>query len=855
MEQSLSLPRPVQTWKKPGAEFRPWGCTINGLVDPVGLKAERMKFAWRLPAGMANQEQYEIRTWRESSDLERVELKQAGKSPEAFAFWDAPEIWTHESQWLSWQVRCQDGTGRWTGWSEEARAYLRGASMAPTRWLGGAGYHFLRKVFELGDPPIARAALVVAADAHSYAREHWDSMDEPGKPAENWMFGGSHIKYRAFLNGELIALGPPRSVGSNPVAQGFDVTDQLVAGENTLGFIILGEARGVAAMLHIMDVEGNEYTVVTDPSWCALPAETIFRSFCWERPGMDHYFKGFAGPGVMPEHIDGSRWPNGWLEANFDDSSWERPVEHGEAGGPYEDAGLPPYEFRELAFQTARKLEPGRFCFDAGKQIFGSIRIELSKGVGGEIELRLGEELREDGSVRYRLRTENCYQEVWKLPPVPASLEHLGCRAFRYAEIIGLPEDFPLENIKITVPEYPWDDTQSAFHCSNARLARVWDFCRYSIRATNFDIYTDCLSRERQPYEGDAYVTALSHYATQSDSLLARRTFEYLVNHPTWPQEWALMMPMLLWLDYWQTGDPSLARRQAQTMWERLGPLLNGAGLVEQFPSPLLIDWPATTRDGYEFGPASAVPNAYLHEALRCMEHLLLLAARKGDAAKVNERASSLRRAFHESLFDGRESLYVDHVGSNHASFHANLYALRFGLVPMEHRARIVCYLARRGMVGSVFTAQFFLETLFAFGEARVAVDWMTRDGVPGWLAMMDVFGATIGMEAWSPEEKRNVSFGHPWASAPANVVASGLFGLRAASPGWKTFVFDPQPGGVASAELRLPTPHGMIEASWRTSADGTLSASVRAPESCHRVEAGCFKSIPAPGWLGYSFL
>ncbi len=855
MEQSLSLPRPAQARRTAGTEFRPWGCTLNGLSDPVGLKAGRLKFAWRLPSGMASQEEYEIRIWQEYLDPEGVVLIHAEKSSETFTFWEAPEIWEREGRWVNWEVRCRDGAGRWANWSETARVYLRGAAMAPARWLGGAGYHFLRKTFELADPPIVRAALVVVADAHSYAREHWDSMDEPGEPAQNWMFGGSHIKYRAFLNGELIALGPPRSVGTDPVAQGFDVTELLMAGQNTLGFIVLGEAKGLAALLKATDVEGNEYTVATDATWRALAGEAIFRPFCWEHPGLDHYFKGFAGPGVLPEHIDGTCWPCGWLETGFDDSTWKSAIEHGEAKEPYEDAGLPPYEIREIGFQSVRELEPGRFCFDAGKQIFGSIQIEFTAGAVGEIELRLGEELREDGSVRYRLRTENCYQEIWKLPPVPTSLEQLGCRAFRYAEIVGLPEGFPLEKVKITVPEYPWDDAQSMFRSSDARLVRVWDFCRYSVRATNFDIYTDCLSRERQPYEGDAYVTALSHYATQNDFLLARRTFEYLVNHPTWPQEWALMMPMLLWLDYWQTGDASLARGQVQTMWERFGPLLNSSGLVEQFPNPLLIDWPATTRDDYEFGPAPAAPNAYLYEALQCLERLLLLAERKRDATKVKERAASLRRAFHESLFDRGESLYVDYAGSNHASFHANLYALRFGLVPLEHRARILRYLVKRGMVGSVFTAQFFLETLFAFDEANVAVDWMTRDGVPGWLAMMDIYGATIGMEAWSPEEKKNVSFGHPWASAPANVVASGLFGLRAASPGWKTFVFEPQPGGIASAELRLPTPHGIIEASWRTMADGALSASVRAPEPCRRVGAEYLKSMPSPGWFGYSFL
>ena len=45
--------------------------------------------------------------------------------------------------------------------------------------------------------------------------------------------------------------------------------------------------------------------------------------------------------------------------------------------------------------------------------------------------------------------------------------------------------------------------------------------------------------------------------------------------------------------------------------------------------------------------------------------------------------------------------------------------------------------------------------------------------------------GATATMEAWSTDEKPNLSWSHPWASAPASAVVWGLFGMRPAAPGW----------------------------------------------------------------------
>jgi alpha-L-rhamnosidase len=44
-------------------------------------------------------------------------------------------------------------------------------------------------------------------------------------------------------------------------------------------------------------------------------------------------------------------------------------------------------------------------------------------------------------------------------------------------------------------------------------LNRIWELCRYSIKATTFaGVYVDG-DRERIPYEADAYLNQLSHYA------------------------------------------------------------------------------------------------------------------------------------------------------------------------------------------------------------------------------------------------------------------------------------------------------------------------------------------------------
>ena len=86
-------------------------------------------------------------------------------------------------------------------------------------------------------------------------------------------------------------------------------------------------------------------------------------------------------------------------------------------------------------------------------------------------------------------------------------------------------------------------------------LNRIWELCRYSIKATTFaGVYVDG-DRERIPYEADAYLNQISHYATDNDIQMARDTIDHLMKYPTWPTEWAPHMVFMAYADWMHTGD------------------------------------------------------------------------------------------------------------------------------------------------------------------------------------------------------------------------------------------------------------------------------------------------------------
>ena len=127
---------------------------------------------------------------------------------------------------------------------------------------------------------------------------------------------------------------------------------------------------------------------------------------------------------------------------------------------------------------------------------------------------------------------------------------------FRWVEIEGWPGALTPEQLRRqSAFSSTWDDQAAAFQCSDETLNRIWDLCRYSIKATTFaGVYLDG-DRERISYEADAYLDQLGHYSAGNDIQMARDTFDHLMKHGTWPTEWAAHMIFMAYADYMRTGD------------------------------------------------------------------------------------------------------------------------------------------------------------------------------------------------------------------------------------------------------------------------------------------------------------
>lgn len=495
---------------------------------------------------------------------------------------------------------------------------------------------------------------------------------------------------------------------------------------------------------------------------------------------------------------------------------------------------------------------------DFGREAFSTLEIEYSLESDVELTVCVGEKLDGSGNVErnpgehqvFVKNTRHCcqghgsflfqverfrnpygktnpLQDCIDLPLPQGAMGEL--LPFRYAEVSPCKGRITLRRTEFYSD---FDDNAADFKCSDESLNRIWEFCKYSVKATAcFGVYIDG-NRERRPYEGDVFINQLSHFCCDRNYTIARDTIDALFQHPTWPKEWRLLMPMIVRDYVLYSGDTASIGKWRKHIEESL--LLeyaNGDGLLDDVlladnPTTLLrdiVDWPPRERDAYELGEMNTVPNSYLYGALMAANWLT-------GESRFAERAREVREAMLRLMYKG--NLFVDNPGSAHTALHSVFFPLYFELAEMTKEMESI--ILSQGMACSVYGAQFLLEACFKHGLPQHAIRLMTGTGLHSWQNMLDK-GATITMEAWDDSIKPNQDWNHAWSTAPANIMPRFIAGIRPVTPGFSRFLVKPNFCSLDWVEARQPAPTGEILLSMQ----GGRQFSLTVPEGTTAVYKG----------------
>jgi hypothetical protein len=729
---------------------------------------------------------------------------------------------------------------------------------------------------ELIDPdrkPENNGALL---NVHTLFRRELTLADRPIRRARLYITADDC--YKLTLNGDFIGTGPAPAYPSGFPYNAWDVTASLRPGSvncigvhtfyhgmHSLTFPSGDNLQGLLLQLEIDFADQPapsppQVILVSDDQW------RCHQTDAYESRQIYGYQTAFS------EHIDLRKLPQGWNQAGFDDSRWDRPL----SGKTPDCYSLSPQQTPPVAVFMRWPVRivqkgPGHYFIDFGSELTGQTAFQVTGQAGHEVEIRHGEETEGPDSVRYKMRCNCLYQEFCTLSGRPnETLEFFDYKGFRYVEVLNWPEPLSTNRIWAYERHYPFPEEASRFTSSNPLLNDIWTLCRNGVRVGTQDTYLDCPTREKGGFMGDGFVTGISHLVLTGDARILEKFIRDVAStgryspglFSTAPNyingqlvEYSLLWPVLLEYYHQWTGDLQFVREMMPVLEKLLhyyGGYENDSGLLQDLfdrstgKYSVLVDWPANLRDGYDDpilmgGGNKQKPEAPLVNtmvqgfyscALQSAERLAGITGEHGIGQWLDGRKERLQAAVLRELRDPQTGLFVDRTGSVHSALHANVTPLMAGMLAPGNRQNVLEFIRGKRLNCGVYFSFFVLKALYDAGEHELAYELMTSRDRHSWNSMLEA-GATTCMEAWAPDLKWNTSWCHPWSSAPIHMIAHELMGLRPQSPGWKAIRFAPRPpAGLASAAITITTPQGQVQAAFDQTLN-TITYRLTIPPGC----------------------
>jgi hypothetical protein len=531
-----------------------------------------------------------------------------------------------------------------------------------------------------------------------------------------------------------------------------------------------------------------------------------------------------------------------------------------------------------------KRLNDGCAYVDFGKAAWGRLKLTLFSDKDNDtVTVHLSEKVKDGrldrlpgGSIRYsqyRLPLmKGTHSYVVKIRPDKRNTdvspkrsfailmpEYIGeVVPFRCCEIENYSHKLSSENLVRQTAHYPFDDTASSFSSSDTVLNRIWDLCKYSLKATTFTgVYIDG-DRERTPYEREALISQLGHYQLDREYSIARYSHEHLLFHPTWPTEYLMQSVWIAWNDYLYTGNSvSLQRYYDDLKAKTLIGLRESNGLISTQTGKLtpefyksvhfsdgrmrdIVDWPHTgilglgkdeggETDAYVFTNYNTVVNAYHYLSLCLIAKIADAVGKTDDKTKFTSLAQQFKKDFNRLFLDTKKGYYKDGVDTEHCSLHANMFALAFGLVPEKNVKTVLDFIHSRQMACSISGALILMEALYEYHDADYALKILTSTEERSWYNTIRI-GSTLTIEAWDNKYKPNLDWNQSAGAVPAYTIPRRLMGIEPLEPGYGKVRIAPQPSVLQHAEIRTPSIRGDISVSFDNSPGKKFAMDVEIP-------------------------
>ncbi len=663
--------------------------------------------------------------------------------------------------------------------------------------------------------------------------------------------------YEAKLNGEKVGdfvLAPGLTDYRKRVQyQTYDVTDMLRSGENELTVQLAdGWYRGSVGAWGLTNEYGTETKLLAQLElvYANGQTQTIFSDGSWQWSN--------DGPIRFADNKDGEI-----VEAFRTPSYRGLAKETSHPVLPSASNNVPVTEHEHFHPVTVTTAPNGRKLLDFGQNLAGYIAFRAQAHVGQRVFMRFGEMLDESGNLT--LKNIQCVGKKKTSPLQQIEYTcaeglneyktHFAVFGFRYAEVDTELAVDP-ENWEAIAVYSDMAET-GRFESSNELLNRFVEATKWSTKSNSLDIPTDCPTRERHGWTGDAQIffetaSYLFDYAAFSQKYL-RDVYDWQKRDGRLPQiapyggvdfymwtmngsvGWSdigILLPYRFWKKY---GDPQILaeyydrmKRYADFMIRRVSP----DGVVRQGQS--YGEWaePADVKPNDwkdMILPHPEVSTAYTSYVLGCMAEIAETLGEAKDAAKYHSVADKCRSAYQKEfgtkLDTDRQAqlvrpLALRLLSSNQADF---------------AKKRLIKALENYGWrLGTGFLSTPLILDVLAEIDIEAAYRLLENEEMPGWLFMPKA-GATTIWESWEGTEAQGgiASLNHYSKGAVVEWLFKTMCGIRV--DGENHFTIAPHPGGhFTFAKASYDSIYGTVEAGWeRDTETGAARFHVIVPAGC----------------------
>jgi alpha-L-rhamnosidase len=602
--------------------------------------------------------------------------------------------------------------------------------------------------------------------------------------------------------------------------------------------------------LYVSYADGSEDLVRSDGSWKVSTG------------GPRRYDSLYLG-----ETYDARRDVAGWRQPAFDDASWSAArVVSGPAGVPRAEAHEPIRVVDVLPPGTRSEPSPGVFVYDIGQNLTGWAEIRVRARAGTPVELFYSEKLNPDGTastngnglVLGQLQTDDYIargsgDEVWT--------PRFSYKGFQYVQISG-PGGAPLaEGASVEIERIQHVRSglarTSSFESGQPTLDRIHRNTTWAIQSNMHGVVTDTPVYEKNPWTGDAQLTAGTASLLFDTERLYGKMFQDMLDAQTPRGEVPLLCPSNQ--NYGYLGKPAFKPVDCcgatppwdafwfVIPWESYRRYGDAAALEKVYPAMrrYLDDWIPrwTSRDGDghlftltsglgDWVAPAGVPtlnalssSAYYAHLVRIAGDAARVLGRTEDAARYEELFGKIRADFN-ARFLSDDGVYREKAEEAFVET-AQILPLAFGLVPEERRPALAARLADdivKGRGGNAYVgvlgARYVLPVLTATGHHDLAFTAATQTDEPSWGYWTDVLKFTALGESW-PADTR--SRNHHFFGAIVQWLYEDLAGIRPLEPGYKRIEFRPEipEAGLDAVSASYESVRGRIATRWRRTAAG----------------------------------